>query len=123
MLSRKAASARNRFNGLPRWLFTLGLALALVSQLGVIAAQVGEFWQGQSTASHVEQSGTSRHFAHNEATCPACQARSMMGATHHAAAPAELHATVAPAPVALARVVAWSEPAAQTRPRAPPTLV
>lgn len=123
MLSRTSAANRTRFNGLPRWLYTLGLSLALVSQLGVIAAQVGEFWQGQSIASHVEQSGTSRHFAHNEATCPACQARSMTGATTHAVAPVALHAVAAEAPIAAARLIPASEPPAQSRPRAPPTLV
>jgi hypothetical protein len=105
-----------------RWLFTLGATLALVSQLGVLAAQIGEIWQGQSTASHVEAQGTSRHYAHNEATCPACQARSMTGVTSRDATPALLLSSPRATPVVALQPTPASRTPAHTQSRAPPTL-
>ena len=106
-----------------RWLFTLGASLALVSQLGVVVAQIGEIWQGPSTASHVESKGTSRHYAHNEATCPACQARLMTGVTRRNATPSVLHSDVRATPVLSLQSAPASRTPAHTRSRAPPTLV
>lgn len=118
-------SRRRSFCGLPRWLFTLGVSLALVSQFGVLAAQIGEMWQGANTASHVEPVGTSRHFAHNDATCPACQARSTTSAASRHVMPSLPHATLATAPVLAAVASPRSRAPSHTQSRAPPlpTLV
>lgn len=106
-----------------RWLFTVGASLALVSQFGVIVAQIGEIWQGPSAASHVESKGTSRHYAHNEATCPACQARSMTGVTSRNATPSVLHSDVRATPVLSVQSAPANRTPAHTQSRAPPTLV
>jgi hypothetical protein len=88
----------------------------------VLAAQIGEMWQGQNAASHVEPAGTSRHFAHNPATCPACQARSTTSAASRRVAPILTHERLAPAPTIAAIVAPATRAASHTQSRAPPTL-
>ncbi|HKN69319.1 MAG TPA: hypothetical protein VJW73_23730 [Gemmatimonadaceae bacterium] len=53
--------------------------LALVAQLAVGVAALGEARAGLGYASHIDPSGTSTHYAHDEAVCAACQARSLHG--------------------------------------------
>ena len=53
--------------------------LALLAQLAVGVAALGEARAGLGYASHIDPSGTSTHYAHNEAVCAACQARSLHG--------------------------------------------
>ena len=53
--------------------------LALVAQLSVGIAALSEARAGLGYASHIDPSGTSTHYAHNEAVCAACQARSLHG--------------------------------------------
>ena len=53
--------------------------LALVAQLAVGIAAFGEGRAGLGYASHIDPSGTSTHYAHDEAVCAACQARSLHG--------------------------------------------
>jgi hypothetical protein len=53
--------------------------LALVAQLALGVAAFGEGREGLGFASHVDPSGTSTHYAHDEAVCAACQARSLHG--------------------------------------------
>ncbi|HMC55597.1 MAG TPA: hypothetical protein VKH19_10525 [Gemmatimonadaceae bacterium] len=64
-----------------RWLFAAGVIAAFVSQLAVVLSPLAEAREGQSFASHVEQGGTSSHYAHNDATCITCQARTLTGPT------------------------------------------
>ncbi len=72
-------SARKR-----SWLFTLLAFLAVVAQSVVAFAPLAE-GRDSRMASHVESSGTpTGHFLHNDATCAACQARSIHGTTSHA---------------------------------------
>jgi hypothetical protein len=63
-------------------LFRIAAALAFVTQVGVLAADVAEGSHGVGSAAHVERSGTARHYAHDDATCAACAVRSL-----HASAP------------------------------------
>jgi len=53
--------------------------LALVAQLAVGVGALGEARAGLGYASHIDPSGTSTHYAHDEAVCAACQARSLHG--------------------------------------------
>jgi hypothetical protein len=72
--------------------------LALVAQLALIVAGIGEGRSGVGYASHVDPAGTSAHYAHNEAVCAACQARSLHGAVRapHPAAIASVPRQTAP---------------------------
>lgn len=53
--------------------------LAMVAQLALVIAGIGEGRTGVGYASHIDPSGTSTHYAHDEAVCAACQARSLHG--------------------------------------------
>lgn len=52
----------------------------LLLQLVVALAPLGEGREGRSMAAHVDASGQNTHYTHDEATCAACQARSLQGA-------------------------------------------
>ena len=67
--------------------------LAMVAQLGVALAPLAEGRQGRSMSSHVEAPGAHGHYTHDEATCAACQARSIQGTTSRPAVPllADVH--------------------------------
>src|SRR5204862_5898741 len=62
---------------LARWLSSIGAVIAIVAQLSLALAPFGEARERSSTAAHVELGGTSTHYAHNDATCAVCQARSL----------------------------------------------
>ena len=49
--------------------------VVLVAQVGVAGAGVLDAREGSSAASHLENSGTNLHFAHNEADCFMCRAQ------------------------------------------------
>lgn len=53
--------------------------LALVAQLALAIAGLSEGRAGVGYAAHIDPGGTSTHYAHNEAVCAACQARSLHG--------------------------------------------
>ena len=53
--------------------------LAFVAQLVLLVAGLGEGRSGIGYGPHVDPAGTSTHYAHNEAVCAACQARSLHG--------------------------------------------
>src|SRR5207244_12310920 len=72
---------------LGRWIASIGAVVAMAAQLTVAFSQLTEGREGRSAASHVETSGTARHFGHNEATCATCQARSLQGLAERARAP------------------------------------
>lgn len=61
--------------------------LSLVAQLAVGVAALGEGRAGLGYASHIDPSGTSTHYAHDEAVCAACQARSLHGVVRPAHPP------------------------------------
>ena len=105
---------------LSRWLFAAGVALALVSQVAVAFSPLIEAREGSSTASHVEQSGTSSHYAHNDATCITCQARTLTGPTAgHEPLPAPARVASAPIARSFAPAIA-SDVSHPKNPRAPP---
>jgi hypothetical protein len=57
------------------FLRTIALAIG-IAHLVVVVAAATESWHGSASA-HVEQGGTQRHYAHNDASCPICTAQSM----------------------------------------------
>jgi hypothetical protein len=62
------------------WLFGVIALLAMAAQLVVAMAPLAE-GRDRSMASHVESTGAKGHYTHNDATCAACQARSIHGTT------------------------------------------
>jgi positive regulator of sigma E activity len=72
---------------------------------------------------HVERGGVKLHYAHDEATCASCQARSIHGTTRAAdvalAPSSEVATTVATARVSVVAADQFS----QDNPRAPPRLI
>jgi hypothetical protein len=64
--------------------------LALLAQLTLIVAGLGEGRAGVGYGPHVDPGGTSAHYVHDEAVCAACQARSLHGVAKvaHALPPA-----------------------------------
>lgn len=67
--------------------------LALVAQLALLVACIGEGRNGVGYGSHIDPAGTAKHYVHNEAACASCQARSL-----HGVARAPHPATIATAP-------------------------
>ena len=61
------------------WLMLLVAMLATIAQLTVALAPLAEGRESRM-ASHVEAGGSSSHYAHDDAKCISCQARSMHGA-------------------------------------------
>ncbi len=103
-------------------LFGLVALLATVAQLVVAISPLAEGRDGRM-ASHVEATGAQGHYTHNDATCAACQARSIHGTTSRQSVPL-LANDLAPSKVVRAaeRVVeAALRPT--DNPRAPPTVI
>ena len=65
--------------------------LAFWAQLMLVVAAIGEGQAGLGFAAHIDPAGTSTHYAHDEAACAACQARSLHGVAR------PLHPPVVPA--------------------------
>lgn len=53
------------------WAWRIATAIALMAQCWVAAASLADA-RGLGASAHVEQAGTSKHFAHDEASCAAC---------------------------------------------------
>ncbi len=101
------------------WLLTVIAFIAMAAQVVVAIAPLTEGRDGRY-ASHIETDGTHLHFAHNDATCAACQARSIHGTA--AREPARLVASGGHAFITL-WIANSAEPAirfSQDNPRAPP---
>jgi len=109
-----------------RWiaLHRLLAVLAVVAQVAVACSALAEGRDGIGAAPHVEATGSAaNHYAHNESTCAACQARSLHGAAPSIPA-------VAPALAARATAVGTASIDAPTGPelpdnpaRAPPCVI
>src|SRR5689334_19181713 len=104
------------------WLSGVIALMAMVAQIVVAVAPLAEGRDGRM-ASHVESKGVPGHYTHNDATCAACQARSIHGTTSRHSVPLLIDAL---APVALvhgaARVVE-NGLRTQDNPRAPPVVI
>jgi len=96
--------------------------LAFLAQLTLLVAGVCEGRAGIGYGSHVDPAGTSTHYAHDEAVCAACQARSLHGTARVAPAPT-LAATVREAePVATPDSFDHADHTFENPSRAPPAL-
>src|SRR5581483_9747045 len=104
------------------WWFSVLALLAMAAQLAVAVAPLAEGRENRF-ASHIESGGSKSHVAHNDATCAACQARSIHGTTSRLPAPGvetALHQTV---PVAAVTRLATADVRTPTNPRAPPAEI
>ncbi|MEP6690669.1 MAG: hypothetical protein ABJD07_05895 [Gemmatimonadaceae bacterium] len=100
----------------------IALVVALAQVVAFTLAPLAEARAGRSAVAHVESTGTSLHYAHNDATCAACTARALVGDASRQLGPAPVSAPrlviVPPAP-ASRRLAACASPSC---PRAPPAF-
>jgi hypothetical protein len=103
-----------------RWLYAIGVAAAFVSQMAVAFSPLVEAREGPGYAAHVERGGTSSHYAHNDATCITCQARTLTGLTARPETePTPNSVTATPIARTIAAAIA-ADVANPKNPRAPP---
>lgn len=109
-----------RFLG--RRFFAVFALLATIAQIVVAAAPLAEGRDGRM-ASHVEANGQAAHFAHNDATCAACQVRTIHGTT--SASPAALPVVHLASTIRVAGtlVVVSADRYPRENPRAPPSVI
>ena len=97
--------------------------LAMSAQLVLSAAPLFE-GRVSSMASHVENAGAVRgHYAHNEATCPVCQARTLHGTAAKQAVPLDNAPIRATAVIDVRTVGIFADYSPQANPRAPPSVI
>jgi len=114
---------RSRLSAAPRhWLLTAVAFVALAAQLVVALAPLAE-GRGARLASHIEAQGLRPHFSHDDATCAACQARSIHGTTSRAHVPVERDAMVPRVAVTAITRLASAHLHPQDNPRAPPSMI
>jgi hypothetical protein len=94
------------------------MAAQLVVALSPLAEGRERDW-----GSHVEADGAQQHYSHSEATCAACQARSIHGTTGRPSAPLVRVRHVALAPSQRGVDAVSSDRFPQDNPRAPPTVI
>jgi hypothetical protein len=104
------------------WLFGVIALLATAAQLVVAMAPLAEGRDGRM-ASHVESTGAKGHYTHNDATCAACQARSIHGSTSRPTVPVLRNEQARAALVSAAERVVASAVRRQENPRAPPSVI
>jgi len=95
-------------------------ALGFVAQGTVVLAAIAEGREGLGAAAHAEQSGTRGHYAHEAATCSACQARSIHSTTSAPFAPSFGSALFASTPRIGVEQAPFTETFPDHNPRAPP---
>ncbi|HSQ29943.1 MAG TPA: hypothetical protein VLN49_08845 [Gemmatimonadaceae bacterium] len=105
-----------------RLLVTVLALLAMAAQLAVALSPLAE-GRERDWGSHVEADGARQHYAHSEATCAACQARSIHGTTGRPSAPPVRVRHVALGPSQRSIDAVSSDRFPQDNPRAPPTVI
>lgn len=101
-------------------LYLLAAALAAVAQLALVLAPLAEGRAGVGMRAHVEANGSASHHVHEEATCVACQARTLHGvATGHPVSPLPSPVRKT-APLLREQLVASADLVTHVLPRAPP---
>ena len=103
-------------------LFTVFAFIAMAAQLVVALSPLAE-GRERSWGSHVEAAGLRQHFSHSEATCAACQARSIHGATGRIRPPVVVVRHVALVQAQRDIEVVSTDQYPQDNPRAPPTVI
>jgi hypothetical protein len=94
--------------------------LALVAQLALLVACLGEGRNGVGYGSHIDPAGTAKHYVHNEAVCASCQARSLHGVARPPHAPTIAAAPDQSAPIDRLQSFIGSAVDPHIRSRAPP---
>jgi hypothetical protein len=114
---------RVRLNARPHnWLLTVIACVAMASQFVLAIAPLAE-GRDARMASHIEAGGTQTHYAHSEATCVSCQARSIHGTTTRPSASlyeGQTHQSLVVQPVGRPVSTDLHSP---SNPRAPPTVI
>jgi hypothetical protein len=95
--------------------------LALVAQLALLVACLGEGRNGVGYGSHIDPAGTAKHYVHNEAMCASCQARSLHGVARLPHAPTIAAGPRQSAPIDRLQSFIGSTVDAHIHSRAPPT--
>jgi hypothetical protein len=95
--------------------------VALVAQLVLLVAGLGEGRTGVGYASHIDPAGTSAHYTHNEAACTSCQARSLHGVFGMPSGPAVVPRIHQTAPIEQLESFLGSSIERDNLSRAPPT--
>ena len=103
----------------------LTLIVALVALIAQVAVAFSPLAEGRrpGMASHVERGGVKLHYAHDEATCASCQARSIHGTARPAPVALPPSADVTTAVATLSVRVVDPDRFSQDNPRAPPRLI
>ena len=104
------------------WLFTVFATIAILAQVVVAIAPLTE-GRYSRMGSHVESTGSRTHVLHDDATCAACQARSIQGTTARAAVPVAVAASAPSDIVRSADRDASADLHLQQNPRAPPRVI
>ena len=105
----------------PRWVFSSAAFFVLIMQVALALAPLGDARHGRSAAAHVERGHTATHYAHNDATCASCQARTLHGIAARAAAGLPERARYSTAFIAAAEQILSPEFFSPNSPRAPPS--
>jgi len=106
-----------------RWLYTAFALLAFTAQAVVALLPLAEERFERTLSAHVEQTGTRGHTSHNEATCAACQARSIQGTTSRPLFAIPIVSLAVSSFVVAAERLAATPYHPQANPRAPPVVV
>jgi len=104
------------------WLFGVILLIAVTAQIVVALSPLAE-GRDRRLVSHVESAGTKGHYAHNDATCASCQARSLHGATSRQSGALSFAARMPAEFVSAAERVVESPLRPTDNPRAPPVKI
>jgi hypothetical protein len=104
-------------------LITLFALLATIGQVVIsFIAPISDGAAGQSAPAHVEEQGVTKHYAHDDATCAACVAHTLLSLPILPRAPiAQVVRGAGPA-AAAPRALPARDRLLQAPPRAPPSL-
>jgi hypothetical protein len=105
-----------------RWLSTVLAMLAISAQLVVAFSPLAEGRDGRM-ASHIEARGSASHYTHSEASCAACQARSIHGTAARSPAPLIRDVIVATAVATTTTHIVSADFHLQDNSRAPPSVI
>ena len=105
-----------------QWVRTAIAFAAMAAQLTVALAPLVEGYEPR-LASHVEAPGARTHVSHDDATCAACQARSIHGTASRPSVPLQRDALVPTIAVATSTRLASADLHLQDKPRAPPSVI
>lgn len=107
---------------LQQWLSTTAAIVCLVAQVALVLGPIGEARWGGNFRAHVEAAGAASHYAHNEASCAVCQARTTPATVGNATEPLTDVASRSVPLAAYGDTYVALGSGAYTLSRAPPTL-